>query len=185
MLAVPLITAEKSAKKRLEHDEDYDPNKSFTEYYDADLDDDTFFNEMTAEYRYVFTHKAWFWWCWFFLIAYLFNQMLMVICVKSGNHFPLSPCKPFHQCSYIEGKPWTDAKIIVPWTFLPSLLSNCRNCGEKGKLLLLLCLIFPTSLKNSATIVTSVQTVMRKHKKYFVMITTLLFSKHSWTYRIT
>ena len=43
MLAVPLITAEKSAKKRLEHDEDYDPNKSFTEYYDADLDDDTFF----------------------------------------------------------------------------------------------------------------------------------------------
>ena len=44
----------KKRKKRYEHDEDYDPNKSFTEYYDADLDDDTIFNETTAEYRYVF-----------------------------------------------------------------------------------------------------------------------------------
>ena len=44
----------KKRKKRYEYDEDYYPNKSFTEYNDVDLDDDTFSNETTAEYRYVF-----------------------------------------------------------------------------------------------------------------------------------
>ena len=37
-------------RKRYEYDKDYNPNKSFTEYYDAVLDDDTFFNETIAEY---------------------------------------------------------------------------------------------------------------------------------------
>lgn len=33
----------------------------------------------------------------------------------------------------IQDRPWREAKIIMPWSVIVTLLACCRSCGEKGK----------------------------------------------------